>query len=204
MESKETEPIVSIFGLVKEYRRLDYADKIMSEREIGSWDYADERRCPVDDEGRCTTIFLQDFSKPLTPLDTNLPRIPFTTDSITNKYRELVSRMLHASESGGVGGDACRLRRTLQAATYDAIAIESPGRRFQHLLGLVLAIDNHHLDSFVTRSWDPPAYDQAIFTDLGDALADLFNIDDDSGGEIEGVSLELREWCIDCCRHLEW
>ena len=84
----------------------------------------------------------------------------------------------------------------LIAATNDAIAIQSPGRRFEHLVGLVLAMANHGLRSFVLRSDPDP--DQQIFTVMGDALKKLFKKE-----MIDGISPELRQFGLDFCGQLQ-
>lgn len=188
-------PRVSIFGLEQQYHSLNREYLSLSHRELqckadfGGADSEDE--APVGE--RCVVISGVNFRKELLPLPDH---VPLTTDSDTNKYAMLVWKMLDACESGSVGGDACRQRDVLIAATNDALAIQSPGRRFEHLLGLVLALANHGLRSFVLRS--DPYHDQAIFTALGGALKKLFKQE-----SIQSISPELRQWGLEYCGNLQ-
>ena len=184
------DPPVSILGLEKQYDRLNDVYLSFSRRQLDI-----SATTPVDEDGRCSVIWVQDFKTPLTPRLAE--DFPYITNSDTNKYTMLVWWMLIASESGSRGGDACRQRSVLNAALYDALPIQHQGRRFEHLIGLVGAIVEHKIKSFVLRSGDPDD-DQLFFTHLDDELKRLFQ-----EKTIEGISPGLRQFGINDCHSLQ-
>ena len=91
-----------------------------------------------------------DFAKPIRK--DSLPEdVPLKADSDAHRFGIFVWGMLDACESGSVGGDACRMSNVLAAAVDDVRAFASKGDLFHHLLGLVLAIRNQGVQSWLER-----------------------------------------------------
>lgn len=60
-----------------------------------------------------------DFARKLAPFGEASGDIPFTHESIINRFAVFMWNMLFACESGSIGGDACRMNRVLLAALDD-------------------------------------------------------------------------------------
>ena len=150
---------------------------------------------PIPD-GVCTEIMRIDFTQPLSPLPASYP---MKTNSDANKFAMFVWNLLSACESGSIGGDACRMMSVLIAATNDTLSSARDGSvlaRFQHLLGLTLAISNHGVGSWLERGDEQTG--KKIFKALGDAWKRIF----DYPGETV-MSAPMRKFATDACEMLQ-
>ena len=118
------------------YPRLFREYTYLSEREKGAdlCDILGDYHSPKIDQatGLCTTIMMVDFTNALPALP---DECPMKTESDANKFFQFLFNCLTASESGSIGGDACRQFDVLNAALYDAISQTSTVATFEHLLG---------------------------------------------------------------------
>ena len=74
-----------------------------------------------------------------------------------------------------------------------------PARRFEHLLGLTLAIYNHGLRSWMSRG--DPDEGEKIFKIMGEEWKKLYN-EDEGRLAARGISAELRKFALDACAAL--
>lgn len=189
---------VSICGLEKQYEGLHRVYLQLAAREQEIREGMDDAR-----PGPCTMINGVDFAAALSPLPRSMP---LKTDSDANRFAMLVWKMLDACESGSVGGDACRMDDVIFAAADDAKEEGhsfSP-RRFEHLLGLTLALSNHGVESWLQRG--DPHNVRVIFKSLGDGWKPLLSPGASSQKEkvlAAGVSTELHQFAIEACEALQ-
>ena len=149
-------------------------------------------------EGPCTVINGVDFSTALKPLP---DAVALKTDSVANKFAMLIWSMLDACESGSIGGDACRMNYVLTSAAQDTLNFTSVGPRFQHLLGLTLAIFNHGVESWIVRG--DPSFGRTLFKVMGDEWKKLLQ-KPEATLVAAGISLELRGFAIESgCMNLQ-
>ncbi|KAK1746921.1 RuBisCO large chain family protein [Skeletonema marinoi] len=85
--------------------------------------------------GLATKIMFIDFTQQLTDNGDS----PLKTESDGNKFCIFLWKMLDASESGSIGGDACRFFDALYAAYQDIMKLNSTATKFEHLLGWTIA-----------------------------------------------------------------
>ena len=105
-------PNVSILGLHLRYPHLRPVYAILEAGEKGTREMMREDGHTGDLDEVVHEISGVNFAEDLTPLIDE----PITTNSDTNKFAMLVWRMLDACQSGGMGGDACRMDDVLDAA----------------------------------------------------------------------------------------
>ena len=184
--SPSRDPPVSILGLEKQYQELGQVYAQLAARELSTSEL-------IGIDTKPNTISGVDFAEPLHPLPDDMP---FSTASDANKFAMLVWRMFDACDSGGIGGNACRLADVIAAAANAALAKQVLTARFHHLLGLTLAISRHGLESWIMRG-DKEFGDQ-VFRLLGNAWKKLFAL---PAGTLAnaGISAELRKFAIDVC-----
>ena len=190
---------VVILGLEKQYKELDQEYVQLSAREQMCFD-DDDDTVKAERVTKFETAGI-DFSKPLAEIPAEITAATdITTDSEFNKFMILVWNMLDITESGSVGGDACRQRDVIWAALIDALNIQNPGSRFAHLVALVCAVRQHEVSSFIQRSEDgPDGDDQRIFTLLGGEFKKLFNLKDFD----RHVTPKFRDYAIKTCKALQ-
>jgi hypothetical protein len=95
---------------------------------------------PIDAAtGLATKIMFVDFTQPLGDNKGS----PMKTESDANKFCIFLWKMLDASESGSIGGDACRFFDALYAAYQDIMYMSSTAAKFGRLMGWVIAVVNH-------------------------------------------------------------
>ena len=110
-----------------------------------------EPSLPLDKEtGLCSTIMHIDFTEPLS----EQKGCPMAVDSDANKCAMFIWRALQATESGSLGGDACRQYDLLAACMNDISNLSSKALKFESLLGLTVAMANHQLHALLYRG-DP-------------------------------------------------
>jgi hypothetical protein len=189
----QTEP-ASIAPLIKtamwnlRYTELHQAYDMLADRYKDCMESYDGTPLPP---GPLTKINRVDFAKPLGPLPES---VPLKADSDANRFGVFVWGLLDACESGSIGGDACRMSTVLAAAVDDALDFRSKGDKFNHLLGLTLAIRNQECSSWFERG--DPELGKAIFKAVGDEWRKLFALPEASLAK-EGISPELRKFAID-------
>ena len=139
-----------------------------------------------------------DFARPLSSID-NMD-IPFSTDSLINKFAHLVLKMLSACDSGSTGGDAARMTSVLNAAIKEVNACmrrhgaEAKAEGFQRLLGLTLAIPMHRAYSFFYRG--DREFARELFKTMGKHWKNLFKTSAERYGQ------PLHEYALEYCEHL--
>ena len=173
-------PLIKTKGWESHYPDLAAAFQELRDREEG-W----REDC---DGGWINSI---DFNKPLQ----NSARLP----EEINRFAVFVWQMLGACESGSVGGDACRQSGVLAAAVSDALDFRTKGGRFQHLLGVCLAILNHGAQYWLERG--DPGLGNEIISSIGNEWKKLFAAPE-SALAAEGIDAELRQTAIDLCEGL--
>ena len=189
---------VTICGLERQYRHLNEVYLALAHREQTVLEDIDGTAAAT---GPCTKICGVDFEQELTPLPDD---IPVCTDSDTNKFAMLCWCMLSACESGSVGGDACRMEEVLFAAADDAREQTAPGRQFEHLLGLTLAISNHGVESWIMRG--DPHNGAVLFKTLGELWERQLGASNEGRRRTKtsaGISPELRKFAIRACSGLQ-
>jgi hypothetical protein len=184
--SPPRDPPVSILGLENQYQELGQVYAQLLARELSTSELIGGDVAP-------NTISGVDFAEPLDPLPDD---VPLSTGSDANKFAMLVWRMFDACNSGSIGGDACRLADVLAAATNDALAKKALTPRFHHLLGLILAISNHGLRSWILRG-DKDLGEQ-VFRLVGNAWKKMFALPADTLASA-GINAELRKLAVDWC-----
>ena len=101
--------------------------------------------------GLCTSIMGSDF---IEPLESTGEGCAMKTGSDAHKFCIFVWKCLNASESGSVGGDACRQFDILNSALDDTLAMTTVAAKFENLLGWTAAAYNHELHALLYRG-DP-------------------------------------------------
>jgi hypothetical protein len=133
-------PPLSLTTVKARYPNLYRTFSYLSSRELESNDNCNVARSPVDAAtGLATTIMFVDFTQPLGDNTGS----PMKSESDANKFCIFLWKMLDASESGSIGGDACRFFDALYAAYKDIMTMNSTAAKFGHLLGWVIAVVNH-------------------------------------------------------------
>ena len=139
-----------------------------------------------------------DFARPLEPIEDM--DVPFSTDSLINKFGVLVIKMLSACSSGSTGGDACRMMLVLNAALKEVNAcmgrrgVEAKAEGFQRLLGLTLAILMHRARDFFYRG--DPSFATELFETMGKHWRNLFKTSAERYGQ------PLHEYALEQCEDL--
>jgi len=133
-------------------------------------------------------VVVNRIEKELVPLD---EKHDLATDSLANMFAMFVVRLLSACESGSTGGDACRMTEVLEAALRDTIRQPLGYPRFEHLLGLTLAILTHELYSWLSRGdEDFGAY---LFKIMSEQWKEMFKMDEDELAR-RRISKPLKEY----------
>lgn len=178
-------------NLFREYSRLSDRERDARD-DIG--DILGDGPLPIDAAtGLITTITHNDFAAPLAE---NYPGCPMKAGSDANRFCAFVWKMLSASESGSVGGDACRQFDVLDAALEDALAARAS--KFEHLLGWTAAAAHHGLDSLLDRG--DPERNRPLFRRAGDAWKKAFEgIDAANGDTATGVDEGYRKFAVSMC-----
>ena len=186
---------LSLIALEARYPELHRVYTELSDREkAGRENFGD----PGPVSGLATEIMGVDFTSPLAALPDSFP---FKTGSDTNRFAMFLWKMLDACESGSVGGDACRMSSVLVAAANDSLSIfevdassltvRGVGPRFEHLLGLTLAIVNHGVASWLERG--DPDNGKRIFLEIGKEWRKILALPEERLAA-EGISAAHREF----------
>ena len=179
------------------YPRLYKEFMLMADREkeclesMGG-EYAE--KLPAD--GRITEISGVDFAETLEPLEEDEDdeldsKLPFQNDHLINQFFVLTHKLLCATDSGTIGGNACRQNRVMIAAFEDIDDFRSFEKKFQkthrihHLFGLLMAMRTHGLYETLDRG-DPHLL-RSIFGELAkefkrfneEKYADEYHVSDD-------------------------
>lgn len=146
--------------------------------------------------GLCTTIMVNnDFTKPLEE-----SKIPLKTDSDGYRFCIFLIRCLYASESGSVGGDACRQFDILLAALRDILKTSLVSSRFEHLLAWTVAANHHRLYALLYRG--DPDRNRALFKAVAAEWRKLFKrVETDTEEDV--VSKELISFAEMQCKHFQ-
>jgi hypothetical protein len=156
---------------------------------------SDLDRSPIDAvTGLATTIMGMDFTRPLPENDED---VPMKTDSDENKFRFFLWKMLHASESGSIGGDACRLFDTLYAAYKDIMTLTSTAAKFKHWLGWINAAVSHGLRYLMERG--DPDRNRLLFKYVADEFKKIFRKDTAA----LGIENDYRDFAIFSCGQMQ-
>lgn len=148
---------------------------------------------PLDAEtGLCSTIMCIDFTAPLSKQE----GCPMAVDSDANKCSMFMWRALQATESGSMGGDACRQYDLLSAYMNDISNTSSKALKFESLLGLTVAMANHQLHALLYRG--DPDRNRSLFKRVADAWKRIF----DSNAE-EYVSKDLHSFAVYYCNYFQ-
>ena len=140
--------------------------------------------------GLCTKIgFDTDFNEPLE----ESPGCPMSTHSDGYKLCMFLWNCLNASETGSIGGDACRQYDILNSALDDTLSLQSLSSKFEHLLGWTVAAYNHGLEALLYRG--DPDRNRALFKAAADEWKVLFEKTENNA--IPDVSEALR-----ICHHV--
>ena len=195
---KATAPPLSLTTLKERHPNLYQAYSNISAREIDTDGFCSDLRpsAPIDPAtGLATTIMMVDFTEPLEDVGS---KAPYKTDSAVNKMAIFLWKMLSASESGSIGGDACRLYDALYAAYLDIADYSSPTTgRFELLMGWTMAVVSHGIGSLLERG--DPDRNRLLFKSVADEFKKLFKLDD---GHLR-ITPELRECAMNWCGHLQ-
>ena len=133
-------PPLSLTTVKARYPNLFETYTRLSDRELEGNELCDMDPAPTDAAtGLATKIMFVDFTQPLA----DNGDLPMKTESDANKFCMFLWKMLSASESGSIGGDACRFLHALFAAYDDIMEMDSTAAKFEHLMGWVIAVVNH-------------------------------------------------------------
>lgn len=183
----------SLKGFVAQYANLAHNLNSLAVRERGFRQSNPELGDPdVDTE----TMILENLALPALAAD-----LPFTADATINKFAILVRKLLDACESGTISGDACRMADVVNAAICDVMAVgNNKAIQFEHGVGLVQALANHGLHSWIERS--EPDDGQRDLNRLGKLLEGVFKVPEAKMAAL-GISPELRKIGIYACERLK-
>ncbi|KAL7534254.1 hypothetical protein ACHAXR_005762 [Thalassiosira sp. AJA248-18] len=196
-ESAATVAPLSLTTVQRRYPRLFLQYNHLSDREQQCQrDIGDgEEALPTDvATGLCTTIMMCDFTE---PLPENYKGCPMTAASNANTFMQFLFKMLNASESGSLGGDACRQFDILNGALDDCLAMTTVGDKFEALLGWTGACGHHGLDALLGRG--DPDRNRSLFKAAGDEWKKIFEKTDNATDGNGVVSEEYRKFAITIC-----
>ena len=148
----------------------------------------------------CTTISFTNFIEPLEDNDD----CPMKTNSAANKFFTFLFKCLLASESGSIGGDACRQFDILYAAFDDILSIRSRSTsmtfqsKFEHLLGWTVAAVNHGLHALLYRG--DPDRNRSLFMAVGDEWKKVFDKIDNL--VVDEAYRKFAIWICECFEKL--
>ena len=174
------------------YPRLFTQYTYLSNREMESMDVMGDKIDPDSKTGLCTKIgFDTDFNEPLE----ESPGCPLSTHSDGYKLCMFLWNCLNASETGSIGGDACRQYDILNSALDDTLSLQSLSSKFEHLLGWTVAAYNHGLEALLYRG--DPDRNRALFKAAADEWKVLFEKTENNA--IPDISEALRKYAIMFC-----
>ncbi|KAL7442217.1 hypothetical protein ACHAXM_008232 [Skeletonema potamos] len=187
-------PPLSLTTVKARYPNLYRTFSYLSSRELESNDNCNVARSPVDAAtGLATTIMFVDFTQPLG----DNAGSPMNSESDANKFCIFLWKMLDASESGSIGGDACRFFDALYAAYKDIMTMNSTAAKFGHLLGWVIAVVNHGIGALLERG--DPDRNRILFKNVAEELKKIFKQDTAA----LGIENNLRDFAITWCGHMQ-
>jgi hypothetical protein len=200
MASSQPQPIAPLpLSTVKaRLPRLFRQYTFLSDREKDFNDDMGEEKSPIDvDTGCCTTIMSTDFTETLVDRDHTGQAMKSASDA--NKFSMFLWKMLNASESGSIGGDACRQYDILSNALVDTKAMRPVAEKFEHLLGWTGAVANHGIDALLQRG--DPTRNKPLFKSAADEWKKVFEKTD--GNAVVGVSDAQRTFAIQMCESFQ-
>ena len=188
--------------LYREFTYLSNREKESME-DIGD---IDGTTIPIDPvTNLCTTISFTNFTEPLEDNDD----CPMKTNSAANKFCTFLFKCLLASESGSVGGDACRQFDILYASFDDILLLSRSAVRsstsltfqskFEHLLGWTAAATNHGLHALLYRG--DPDRNRSLFMAVGDEWKKVFD-KIDINLVVDEAYRKFAIWICDCFEKL--
>ena len=189
---------IDIYDVNDCYPRLFKEFLLMAEREkegresIGG---EDAKKLP-----RVTKIMGVDFAETLEPLekDEKGGELPFQNDHIINLFFAFTYKMLCATDSGTIGGNACRQNRVMIAALEDIDDLRDRTDQIHLLFGLLLAMRNHGLYDTLDRG-DPHLL-RSIF---GEMAKEFKRFNEERYADEYDVSDELRKLINDNCKEFQ-
>lgn len=188
-------PPISFSTLKVRYPNLYQVYSQLSERELECDELMPEHSTPTDAvTGLATKIMFVDFTQ-MHPGDNG--DCPMKANSDANKFGVFLWKMLAASESGSVGGDACRMFDALYAAYQDIMTLNSTAVKFDHLLGWTTAVCRHGIESLLERG--EPYRNRLLFKSVADEFKKIFKLDTAA----VGIDNNLRDFAITWCGHLQ-
>ena len=169
-------------------RELEIADNVDNFADICG-------ETPIDTAtGLATKIMGVDFTQ---PLEETPDGAPIKANSDANKFGLFLWKMLDASESGSIGGDACRFFNALDAAYADITALGSTSEQFQHLLGWNIAVASQGIGALLERG--DPDRNRWLFKKVAEHWKKIFKQDTAA----LGINDELRKFAIEWCGHVQ-
>ena len=106
--------------------------------------------------------------------------------------------MLDASESGSIGGDACRFFDALIAAYDDIMAFHSVAAKFEHLVGWTIAVYQHGIGAMLERG--DPDRNRALFKYVAEQFKKIFKLDNTAA---LGIDDRLKDYAKVWCGNLQ-
>mmetsp|Transcript_9986 Transcript_9986/g.23357 ORF Transcript_9986/g.23357 Transcript_9986/m.23357 type:complete len:410 (+) Transcript_9986:236-1465(+) len=165
-------------------------------------DYAE--KLPAD--GRITEISGVDFTETLPPLEEEdesdeerRTKLPFRNDHLINVFFAFTYKLLCATDSGTVGGNACRQNRVIMAALNDIDGFLEREDQIHLLFGLLLAMKNHGLYETLDRG--DPYLLRSIF---GAMAKDFKRFNEEKYADQYGVSDDLRKMINSHCKGFQF
>jgi len=139
--------------------------------------------------GLATKIMFIDFTQQLADNGDS----PLKTESDGNKFCIFLWKMLDASESGSIGGDACRFFDALYAAYQDIMKLNSTATKFEHLLGWTIAVCSHGIRALLERG--DPDRNRILFKYIAEEFKKIFKLETAAVGIDNGLKEFAMEWC---------
>ena len=193
-----TVPPLSLSTLQTYYPNLYQAYSHLSARQLECDEVVNsvtDEPTPIDAAtGLATKIMFVDFTQPL--LTTGDCPLQATSDGY--KFSMFLFNMLNASESGSIGGDACRFYFALAAACDDIMAFHSKAAKFEHLLGWTIAVRQHGIGALLERG--EPDRNRVIFKYIAEEFKKIFKLDNTA---TLGISDGLKDFAKDWCGNLQ-
>mmetsp|Transcript_5619 Transcript_5619/g.9503 ORF Transcript_5619/g.9503 Transcript_5619/m.9503 type:complete len:536 (+) Transcript_5619:75-1682(+) len=188
-------PPISLSTLKARYPNLYEVYSQLSDRQLECDEMMPGDPTPIDGAtGLATKIMFVDFTE-MHPGDNG--NCPMKANSDDNKFGIFLWKMLAASESGSVGGDACRMFDALYAAYQDIMTLGSTAAKFDHLLGWTTAACRHGIESLLERG--DPYRNRLLFKSIAEEFKKIFKLDT----AVLGIDNGLRDYAITWCGHLQ-
>eukprot|EP00574_Skeletonema_japonicum_P014646 CAMPEP_0201714752 /NCGR_PEP_ID=MMETSP0593-20130828/1091_1 /ASSEMBLY_ACC=CAM_ASM_000672 /TAXON_ID=267983 /ORGANISM="Skeletonema japonicum, Strain CCMP2506" /LENGTH=556 /DNA_ID=CAMNT_0048204055 /DNA_START=48 /DNA_END=1718 /DNA_ORIENTATION=- len=191
-------PPISLSTLKVRYPNLFQTYCNLSSRQLETDDLMPDNMdttTPIDAAtGLATKIMFVDFTE---TLDGDNGNCPVKADSDGNKFGTFLLKLLAASESGSVGGDACRFFDALYAAYQDITAFTSTASKFEHLIGWIMAVCRNGIGALLERG--DPDRNRLLFKYIAEEFKKIFKQD----AAALGIDSGLHQFAVTWCGHLQ-